>query len=211
MLTRKKFETAREQVMAELRQTSRPEFLNRIDDIIVFRPLTEEDIREVARRMLKTVSARMETMGIHLDQGRGCVQSWLGEGFDPSTGPSLRQGPSRARWKTPWLRRCWTAPSRPVTPPSLPWRTIDLRFQVKRPGQAVRRPHSLRTALPTYRPEANRLDFGGETGKIERYKMNPSCCPRSSKRWCQSANAADRRVYCRTYVGKNAPGREKYL
>jgi len=45
----KKFETAREQVMAELRQTFRPEFLNRIDDIIVFRPLTEEDIREVAR------------------------------------------------------------------------------------------------------------------------------------------------------------------
>ena len=41
----KKFETAREQVMAELRQTFRPEFLNRIDDIIVFRPLTEEDIR----------------------------------------------------------------------------------------------------------------------------------------------------------------------
>ena len=34
----KKFETAREQVMAELRQTFRPEFLNRIDDIIVFRP-----------------------------------------------------------------------------------------------------------------------------------------------------------------------------
>src|SRR5699024_2953727 len=69
----KKFETAKEQVMAELRQTFRPEFLNRIDDIIVFRPLTEEDIREVARRMLKTVSARMETMGIHLDASDDAV------------------------------------------------------------------------------------------------------------------------------------------
>ena len=44
--------------MAELRQTFRPEFLNRIDDIIVFRALTEQDIEEVARRMLKTVAGR---------------------------------------------------------------------------------------------------------------------------------------------------------
>ena len=51
--------------MAELRQTFRPEFLNRIDDIIVFRALTEQDIEEVARRMLKTVAGRMEAMDIH--------------------------------------------------------------------------------------------------------------------------------------------------
>ena len=82
----KKIETAREQVMAELRQTFRPEFLNRIDDIIVFRPLTEEDIREVARRMLKTVSARMETMGIHLDASDEAVAELAKEGFDPKYG-----------------------------------------------------------------------------------------------------------------------------
>ena len=82
----KKFETAKEQVMAELRQTFRPEFLNRIDDIIVFRPLTEEDIREVARRMLKTVSARMETMGIHLDASDDAVAELAKEGFDPKYG-----------------------------------------------------------------------------------------------------------------------------
>ena len=75
----KKFETAREQVMAELRQTFRPEFLNRIDDIIVFRPLTEEDIREVARRMLKTV-------GIHLDASDEAVAELAKEGFDPKYG-----------------------------------------------------------------------------------------------------------------------------
>ena len=69
-----------------LRQTFRPEFLNRIDDIIVFRPLTEEDIREVARRMLKTVSARMETMGIHLDASDEAVAELAKEGFDPKYG-----------------------------------------------------------------------------------------------------------------------------
>ena len=82
----KKFEAAKEQVMAELRQTFRPEFLNRIDDIIVFRPLTEEDIREVARRMLRTVSARMETMGIHLDASDDAVAELAKEGFDPKYG-----------------------------------------------------------------------------------------------------------------------------
>ncbi len=82
----KKFQSAREQVMTELRQTFRPEFLNRIDDIIVFRPLSEEDIREVARRMLKTVSARMETMGIHLDASDEALAELAKEGFDPKYG-----------------------------------------------------------------------------------------------------------------------------
>ena len=82
----KKFENAKEQVMAELRQTFRPEFLNRIDDIIVFRPLTEDDIREVARRMLRTVSARMETMGIHLDASDEAVAELAKEGFDARYG-----------------------------------------------------------------------------------------------------------------------------
>ena len=65
--------------MAELRQTFRPEFLNRIDDIIVFRALTEQDIEEVARRMLKTVAGRMEAMDIHLKE-------LAKEGFDPRYG-----------------------------------------------------------------------------------------------------------------------------
>jgi len=121
----KKFETAREQVMAELRQTFRPEFLNRIDDIIVFRPLTEEDIREVARRMLKTGWRPWASTWMPATR---LWQSWLRRASIPSTGPVPCAGPSRARWKTPWPRRCWTAPSRPVTPPSLPWRTIDSAF-----------------------------------------------------------------------------------
>ena len=82
----KAFAQAREAVMSELRQTFRPEFLNRIDDIIVFRSLTEEDIREVARRMLKTVSARMEAMGIHLDTSDEAVAELAKEGFDPKYG-----------------------------------------------------------------------------------------------------------------------------
>lgn len=72
--------------MAGLRQTFRPEFLNRIDDIIVFRALTEQDIEEVARRMLKTVAGRMEAMDIHLDDSDEAVKELAKEGFDPRYG-----------------------------------------------------------------------------------------------------------------------------
>ena len=82
----KAYEEAKEAVMGELRRTFRPEFLNRIDDIIVFRALTEQDIEEVARRMLKTVADRMESMGIHLDASDEAVKELAWEGFDPQYG-----------------------------------------------------------------------------------------------------------------------------
>ena len=82
----KAYEQAKETVLEELRRTFRPEFLNRIDDIIVFRALTEQDIEEVARRMLKTVENRMESMGIHLDATEEAVKELAREGFDPKYG-----------------------------------------------------------------------------------------------------------------------------
>ena len=81
-----KFQRTKETVLNELRQTFRPEFLNRIDEIIVFRALTQEDIREVARRMLRTVSERMEAMGITLDASAEAVAELAKEGFDPKYG-----------------------------------------------------------------------------------------------------------------------------
>ena len=62
------------------------ETVNRIDDIIVFRALTEQDIEEVARRMLKTVAGRMEAMDIHLDASDEAVKELAKEGFDPRYG-----------------------------------------------------------------------------------------------------------------------------
>ena len=82
----KAYEQAKKTVMEELRRTFRPEFLNRIDEIIVFRALTEQDIEEVARRMLKTVENRMESMGIHLDATEEAVKELAREGFDPKYG-----------------------------------------------------------------------------------------------------------------------------
>ncbi len=80
------FQRAKETVMDELRRTFRPEFLNRIDDIIVFRALTQADIQEVARRMLRTVSERMSAMGIQLEATDEAVAELAKEGFDSKYG-----------------------------------------------------------------------------------------------------------------------------
>ena len=77
---------ARDKIDLLLKRQFRPEFLNRIDDIIVFRALTEQNIEEVARRMLKTVADRMETMDIHLDASDEAVKELAKEGFDPKYG-----------------------------------------------------------------------------------------------------------------------------
>ena len=58
------FSAVKEAVTAELRRTFRPEFLNRVDETIVFRPLSEENMAEIARRLLKKTAARMEALGI---------------------------------------------------------------------------------------------------------------------------------------------------
>ncbi|MBQ9617819.1 MAG: ATP-dependent Clp protease ATP-binding subunit, partial [Oscillibacter sp.] len=59
---------------------------NRIDDIIVFRALTQADIQEVARRMLRAVSERMSAMGIQLEATDEAVAELAKEGFDTKYG-----------------------------------------------------------------------------------------------------------------------------
>ena len=72
--------------MTELRQTFRPEFLNRIDEIIVFRQLTEENIRSIARRMLDIIGGRMAQQGITLQADDDAVAALAKDGFDARYG-----------------------------------------------------------------------------------------------------------------------------
>ena len=80
------FAQVRETVLAELREIFRPEFLNRIDETIVFRTLSQGDIEEVARRMLDTVARRMADVGIQLDVTEEAVAQLAKEGYDPKYG-----------------------------------------------------------------------------------------------------------------------------
>jgi ATP-dependent Clp protease ATP-binding subunit ClpB len=70
----------------QLKQTIRPEFLNRIDDIIVFHPLSKEHLRFVVDIQLKRVFAMLEKQGLRL-QVPQIVKDWLADrGFDPLFG-----------------------------------------------------------------------------------------------------------------------------
>ena len=76
----------REAVMGDLKKTFRPEFLNRIDEIIVFHQLSAENIREIANKMLDNVKARIEGMGIHLTAEQEALDIIAKRGFDPVYG-----------------------------------------------------------------------------------------------------------------------------
>ncbi|MCQ2475780.1 MAG: ATP-dependent Clp protease ATP-binding subunit [Clostridia bacterium] len=73
-------------VMSELKNMFRPEFLNRVDDIIVFHQLTKENIDEIAGRMLLGLSKRVKELDINLEFSREAVEAVGKAGFDPVYG-----------------------------------------------------------------------------------------------------------------------------
>ena len=81
-----RFDRIKQADMDELRRTFKPEFLNRIDETIVFRQLTEEDIRRIAQRMLEITGKRMAQQGITLLADDEAVTALAKDGFDPQYG-----------------------------------------------------------------------------------------------------------------------------
>ena len=76
----------RDAVMSELKKAFRPEFLNRVDEIIVFNQLTKDEIREIASRMLEKLSERLRTMEIEMSFSPEVVTMAADAGFDPVYG-----------------------------------------------------------------------------------------------------------------------------
>lgn len=79
-------EAIKESVMGELKNTFKPEFLNRIDDIIVFNRLNNEDIKNIANNMLKVLANRLSNMEIDITFADSAVEEISKEGFDPVYG-----------------------------------------------------------------------------------------------------------------------------
>ena len=70
----------------QLRATMRPEFLNRIDEIITFTPLTKEQIADVVRLQMKKVTDMLEPQGIRLETTEAAINYLAQEGYDPDFG-----------------------------------------------------------------------------------------------------------------------------
>lgn len=80
------FEQTRNQVFDLLRRQLRPEFLNRIDDIIMFRPLDRSQIVEVARLQFNMVKRLLEKNGMRIDISRAALEHIADAGYDPQYG-----------------------------------------------------------------------------------------------------------------------------
>ena len=72
----------RDNVMSELKRAFRPEFLNRVDDIIVFHKLTQEEIEQIARKMLSTLAERLNDMNMTMTVSDSAVKEIARAGFD---------------------------------------------------------------------------------------------------------------------------------
>lgn len=79
-------ETAKIEVLGLLKQTVRPEFLNRIDEIIMFTPLTQSNIRQIVEFQLKGVSKMLEHQHITLDATPEAIDYLAKKGYDPEFG-----------------------------------------------------------------------------------------------------------------------------
>jgi len=79
-------EKTKDQVMELLKRTIRPEFLNRIDDIIMFSPLTEEQIRQIVALQLNSVKKMLAQNEVSLDYSDAAVQLIAHDSYDPQFG-----------------------------------------------------------------------------------------------------------------------------
>ena len=79
-------EHADENVMEIIRHTFKPEFINRIDEIVIFNPLGDKEIRKIVHLQLNTLSERVERRGYHLDWDDSVEEYIAKAGFDPQYG-----------------------------------------------------------------------------------------------------------------------------
>ncbi|UZH55284.1 ATP-dependent chaperone ClpB [Salinimicrobium tongyeongense] len=79
-------ESAKVEVLALLKQSVRPEFINRIDDIVMFTPLTRKDIKQIVGLQMKGVTKMLAKQGITLDATEEAISHLATRGFDPQYG-----------------------------------------------------------------------------------------------------------------------------
>ena len=85
-MSARSYERMKESMLEELKRTFRPEFLNRVDELIVFHPLDEENILRIAGLMVGSVAQRLKERGIALSWDDNVLQYLAKEGFDPTYG-----------------------------------------------------------------------------------------------------------------------------
>ncbi|HJP70626.1 MAG TPA: NDP-hexose 4-ketoreductase, partial [Candidatus Limnocylindria bacterium] len=92
-------------VRLQLRDHFRPEFLNRIDEIIVFRPLDESQLRQIVGLLVANVERRLEETGISLEVTDAALTLLAREGYDPVYGARPLRRAIQRELENPLARR----------------------------------------------------------------------------------------------------------
>jgi ATP-dependent Clp protease ATP-binding subunit ClpC len=98
-------ERLRSAVEKALKETFRPELLNRIDETIIFEPLTEEDLKQVVELLTHDVRKRLAERGVGLELTEAAKEALVKEGFDPVFGARPLRRTVQRRVETPLSRR----------------------------------------------------------------------------------------------------------
>ena len=86
ILTDAKTARAKALILQELKSRVAPEFINRIDDIVMFLPLSKEDIRKIVKLQLKSLTAKLQAQGLHVQLSDEAVEFLVERGYSPEYG-----------------------------------------------------------------------------------------------------------------------------
>ena len=103
-------------VMAEVKTHFRPEFVNRIDEIVVFHALSEKDIESIARIQLQSLESRLAKMEVRLDVSPAALAAVAQEGFDPVYGARPLKRAIQQQIENPLATEILKGISVPATP-----------------------------------------------------------------------------------------------
>ena len=82
----KTYETMKKRMMSEMKKTFRPEFLNRVDEIVVFQHLTRDEILKVADLYMERVNRQAKEIGISIELSEELKDMLVDKGYDPNLG-----------------------------------------------------------------------------------------------------------------------------
>ena len=109
------YEALSRTVMSVVSQHFRPEFINRLDDTVVFHPLEKEQIHEIAAIQLRTLSDRLAGREVELQLSDDALDFLVEAGYDPVYGARPLKRAIQRLIENPLLRSCWQETSYPAT------------------------------------------------------------------------------------------------
>jgi ATP-dependent Clp protease ATP-binding subunit ClpB len=124
-------------VMAEVKTQFRPEFINRIDEIVVFHALGEEHIKSIARVQLATLKSRLAKMDYQFEVSDAALAELARAGFDPVYGARPLKRAIQSELENPLAKAILEGRFAPKDAIAVDYRSGKMVFEKKKPVKAA--------------------------------------------------------------------------